>query len=58
MGTAPSVSTGKIWGIYGLDKFDLTSQLSFNLGSLQIYEVVLVLTAVFLASRAVWAGPR
>jgi len=28
----PSVSTGKIWGLYGLDKFDLTSQLSFNLG--------------------------
>jgi hypothetical protein len=27
-----SVSTGKIWGIYGLDRFDLTSQLSLNLG--------------------------
>ena len=29
---APSVSTGKIWGIYGLDRFDLTDRLSFNLG--------------------------
>jgi hypothetical protein len=28
----PSVSTGKIWGIYGLDRFDLTDRLSFNLG--------------------------
>jgi outer membrane receptor for ferrienterochelin and colicin len=29
---APSVSTGKIWGIYALDRFDLSSRLSFNLG--------------------------
>ena len=28
----PSVSTGKIWGLYALDRFDLTSRLSFNLG--------------------------
>ena len=28
----PSVSTGKIWGVYGLDRFDLTDRLSFNLG--------------------------
>ena len=28
----PSVSTGKIYGIYGLDRFELTNRLSFNLG--------------------------
>ena len=27
-----SVSTGKNWGIYALDRFDLTDRLSFNLG--------------------------
>jgi hypothetical protein len=33
-GTTPaaSVSTGKIYGIYGLDRFDATDRLSFNLG--------------------------
>src|SRR5690349_11817644 len=29
-------------------------QLTFNLGSIQLYELVLVLTAIFLAFRAVW----
>jgi hypothetical protein len=29
-------------------------QLSFNLSSLQLYQVILVLTAIFLARRAVW----
>ncbi|HTY42328.1 MAG TPA: TonB-dependent receptor [Thermoanaerobaculia bacterium] len=29
---APSISTGRIWGIYGLDRFELTDRLSFNLG--------------------------
>ncbi len=28
----PSVSTGKIYGIYALDRFDATDRLSFNLG--------------------------
>jgi hypothetical protein len=28
----PSTSTGTIWGIYALDRFDLTDRLSFNLG--------------------------
>ncbi len=28
----PSVSTGKIWGIYALDRFEATDRLSFNLG--------------------------
>ncbi len=28
----PSVSKGTIWGIYGLDRFELTDRLSFNLG--------------------------
>ncbi len=28
----PSVSTGAIYGIYALDRFDLTDRLSFNLG--------------------------
>src|SRR5262245_24200155 len=28
----PSVSTGNIWGVYGLDRFELTNRLSFNLG--------------------------
>jgi hypothetical protein len=28
----PSVSTGKIYGIYALDRFDATERLSFNLG--------------------------
>ena len=28
----PSISTGKIYGIYALDRFDATNQLSFNLG--------------------------
>ena len=33
-GTPPeaSVSNGKIWGIYGLDRFDVTNRLSMNLG--------------------------
>ena len=30
------------------------SQLSFNLGSLQIYEALVVVTAIFLARRAIW----
>jgi hypothetical protein len=29
---APSVSTGKIYGIYALDRFEATDRLSFNLG--------------------------
>jgi hypothetical protein len=29
---AASVSTGKIWGIYALDRFEATDRLSFNLG--------------------------
>src|SRR5262249_60866861 len=29
---APSVSKGNIWGIYGLDRFELSDRLSFNLG--------------------------
>jgi len=28
----PSVSKGTIWGIYGLDRFELTDRISFNLG--------------------------
>jgi hypothetical protein len=28
----PSISKGNIWGIYGLDKFELGDRLSFNLG--------------------------
>jgi Carboxypeptidase regulatory-like domain len=28
----PSISKGNIWGIYGLDRFELTDRLSFNLG--------------------------
>lgn len=30
------------------------SQLSFNLGSLQLYEALVVVTAIFLARRAIW----
>lgn len=30
------------------------SQLSFNLGSLQLYEALVVATAIFLARRAIW----
>jgi hypothetical protein len=29
-------------------------QLSFNLGSLQLYQILLVITAIFLARRAIW----
>ena len=29
-------------------------QLSFNLGSLQLYQILVVVTAIFLARRAVW----
>src|SRR5712692_6747881 len=29
-------------------------QLSFNLGSLQLYQILVVVTAVFLARRAIW----
>lgn len=29
---APSISKGNIWGIYGLDRFELSDRLSFNLG--------------------------
>src|ERR1700742_272108 len=30
------------------------SQLAFNLSSLEFYEVLLVVTAIFLASRRIW----
>jgi hypothetical protein len=30
------------------------SQLSFNLGSLQLYEALVVITAIFLARRTIW----
>ena len=30
------------------------SQLAFNLGSLEFYEILLVVTAIFLASRRIW----